>query len=609
MRFLNPAGLWLLLGVPILIIIYLIKAQHEERSVSSTYIWKLSNRFMKKRLPIQRINKILLFILQLLMIITVALMVARPVIIKGKSCEYIVIIDGSASMQIADEDGVTRFERAIESVKELGKNIEDGHKVSVILATDNADYLIQSADTVNKLTDALSSAKAGLGGCDIEGAISKAEFLTEKKANVEIIFYTDCDYEESTNVNVVNLNKNEWNVVIENVSVTTDETNTVVKGVVTSYNADTTLAVGLRVDGSVEKAQFVDLEKDVATQVEFTISNQLKYDTLEIFTKEEDGLSEDNSYSLCRKTARTYGVLLASASPFYIESVLNALGNCKVTTVSDVAATELAGYDLYIFDGIAPAEYPEDGSIILMGTDNLPDGVYAGEVAESGASLEAVVDASEDIYKEIYAGISLSEAVVSKYSKLSCSGRWETVLECDGEPVCVTRELDGGRKFTVMSFDLHNSNLPLLIDYILFMRNLVEYSVPSLIKSTDYAIGESVKLTVMPAAKELYVELPDEHVNQLSMDEDTIRLIPNQLGIYTVVMATAEGGEYADFFVHIPNGETSCRNMEKVEAHIGVSDKEQAEVDEAYVELWYYLAAVLLVLLLVEWGCYYYEQY
>ena len=50
MRFLNPAGLWLLLGVPILIIIYLIKAHHEERQVSSTYIWKLSEKFMKKRL-------------------------------------------------------------------------------------------------------------------------------------------------------------------------------------------------------------------------------------------------------------------------------------------------------------------------------------------------------------------------------------------------------------------------------------------------------------------------------------------------------------------------------------------------------------------------------
>ena len=72
MKFLNPAGLWLLLGVPILIIIYLIKSQHEDRSVSSTYLWKLSARFMKKRLPVQRVQKLLLFLLQLLMIVAAA---------------------------------------------------------------------------------------------------------------------------------------------------------------------------------------------------------------------------------------------------------------------------------------------------------------------------------------------------------------------------------------------------------------------------------------------------------------------------------------------------------------------------------------------------------
>ena len=55
MSFMNPSGLWLLLGIPVLIILYLIKAQHEDRPVSSTYIWKLSSRFMKKRLPIQDI--------------------------------------------------------------------------------------------------------------------------------------------------------------------------------------------------------------------------------------------------------------------------------------------------------------------------------------------------------------------------------------------------------------------------------------------------------------------------------------------------------------------------------------------------------------------------
>ena len=119
MRFLNPAGLWLLLGIPVLIIIYLIKAQHEDRPVSSTYIWKLSSRFMKKRLPMQRIKKILVFAMQLVMIITLSLMAARPAVVNGESCDYIAIVDASASMKIQDDSGTSRFEYALKAVAAL----------------------------------------------------------------------------------------------------------------------------------------------------------------------------------------------------------------------------------------------------------------------------------------------------------------------------------------------------------------------------------------------------------------------------------------------------------------------------------------------------------
>ena len=108
MKFLNPNGLWLLLGVPILIIIYLIKSRHEEHSVSSTYLWKLSRRFMKKRLPLQRLRRIMLFLLQLCIIILAALMAAKPVVIGSESHDYIVILDASAGMQTKNDKGSRR---------------------------------------------------------------------------------------------------------------------------------------------------------------------------------------------------------------------------------------------------------------------------------------------------------------------------------------------------------------------------------------------------------------------------------------------------------------------------------------------------------------------
>ena len=48
MSFLNPAGLWGLLGIPVLILIYIIKPKFQEKLVTSTFIWKLSQKYKKK---------------------------------------------------------------------------------------------------------------------------------------------------------------------------------------------------------------------------------------------------------------------------------------------------------------------------------------------------------------------------------------------------------------------------------------------------------------------------------------------------------------------------------------------------------------------------------
>lgn len=69
MRFLYPLGLLGLIAVPILIIIYIIKNKYLEQVVSSTYLWTLSEKFLKRRNPIRMITGIISLILQILAVI------------------------------------------------------------------------------------------------------------------------------------------------------------------------------------------------------------------------------------------------------------------------------------------------------------------------------------------------------------------------------------------------------------------------------------------------------------------------------------------------------------------------------------------------------------
>lgn len=69
MNFLYPIGFLALLGVPVLILIYIIKNKYTEQVIPSTYLWTLSEKFLKKRLPINKLVGIISLILQILSLI------------------------------------------------------------------------------------------------------------------------------------------------------------------------------------------------------------------------------------------------------------------------------------------------------------------------------------------------------------------------------------------------------------------------------------------------------------------------------------------------------------------------------------------------------------
>lgn len=603
MRFLNPNGLWLLLGVPALIIIYLIKAQHEDRPVSSTYIWKLSSRFMKKRLPMQKIKKILMFLLQLLIVVTVSLLAARPAVVNGKSCNYIAIIDASASMQTTDETGTSRFEYALAQVEELSGEISNGHSVSIILAADSASWLVQESTSQNEVKLALNHAKCTNGSCDTAEAIELAELLCQRSSNTQVLFFTDNEYTQTENIQVTNLNKNEWNVSVSSITAKAAQKGTTFTGNVISYNRDATVTVGLRIDGQIVDAQIIDCTQDVSTAITFTAEDVSSYDTAEIFIETSDALQTDNSYAICRKSDRTYSVLLVSESPLYLESALNALGTCEVTVVSSLEEAELNGQDLYIFDGISPESYPEDGSVLVFGTQQLPDGLTAGSAIDTSAVLRMNTEQQSDLFE----GLSLSETAVTNYSALNGNTAWEPLLYCDDAAVLATKEMGSGLQFTVVSFDLHDSNLPMQTDFIVFMRNLVEFSVPSFLRDTDHTAGGTVALTVMPAAQQLYVELPDDSIKALSTAGSISSVAVDEVGIYTAVMTSADGGEYVDFFVHIPDGESTTYTVS--ELSVELSSDTETHAEDAISEVWFWLSLGMLLIVLTEWGWYYHEQY
>lgn len=602
MKLTNPNGLWLLLGIPLLIIIYLIKSAHEDRPQSSTYLWQLSRKLSKKRAPRQRWRKILLFLLQLLMIAAVAIIAAKPVVTKGECFDFVAIIDASAGMQMENEKGVSRFDRAVSQVEALAKKLSDGHTLSVILAGDIPTCLVQGADNAENVKVALENAVCTDGVCDIQSAVLMAQKICDRSENAKVMLYTDRTPVQAGNIHVVNLSENEQNITVESLEAQNVSKDLVFTGKVRAYPSNDTVTVGLRVDGKTVDAKKIECINHESTEVKFTLTGKSDFETAELYIEKKDALAADNSFAICRKNSKKHRVLLVSASPLYLESALKVFGNCEVTTIASLEGAELSGMDLYIFDGMIPEEYPTDGSVVVFGTEHLPDGLRVGAVYEDQCKLMM-----ENAAHPICVDMLLGSAVVKGYTDLVGNSLWEEVLYCDDSVVMAVSERENGTRVSVFSFDIHNSNLPLQQDFVILMRNLVEYSIPGLVSKTEYTVSDTVKINVTASMDELYLKHPDGSVQSLYTGQDGCAVAVNHVGIYTIVMQNASGGAYADFFVRLP--ETEPYDDTETVINIALTEKKEETKKEAVSGIWFYIALAVLVVVLIEWEWYYYEQY
>ena len=222
MNLLFPLGLLGLLGIAVLILIYILKPNYQQKIISSTYVWKLSLRYKRKRVPINRLRSILLLICQILIITSCAFILARPIIEavqRNRSEEKIAVIDASANMLTQGESG-SRFERAVEQVRQLAEEtFAKGERLSVIIAGETASYLVQrfgadmSEDVYARL-DALvqPTLQCSYGVGDIDGAMDLAEDILEDNPDAEVLLYTATEYIDAGSATVVDVSEDgEWN--------------------------------------------------------------------------------------------------------------------------------------------------------------------------------------------------------------------------------------------------------------------------------------------------------------------------------------------------------------------------------------------------------------
>jgi hypothetical protein len=192
MGFLAPLALIGLISVPIIVTFYMLRLRRPERQVSSTFLWQQLVRDVEANAPWQRLRRSLLLLLQILLAVVFAFLVARPFTEHpaGLARDLVLVIDASASMSSVDEfpDRLTAAKRV--ALEQLAQVPSDG-RVSVVAAGDTARVVANEATDRGRISQAIQSIEASTSASDLTDALKLAGKLAERARGAEILVVTD----------------------------------------------------------------------------------------------------------------------------------------------------------------------------------------------------------------------------------------------------------------------------------------------------------------------------------------------------------------------------------------------------------------------------------
>ena len=431
-------GLLGLIAIPIVILIYLIKSKYVPKTVSSTFIWKRSLKYMKRRIPINFIMSLLL-IVQLLAV-TVATFALMDVRIEDEyqNNDKIIVIDASASMTLEREAIVTtasgqrkeqmatRYQYALNRLEELTQDTGPQNGVCIIFAGDSPQLLTTSQPRIEEgdetqvpyiydpariqdLMGVLGEKSCSNRATDLNSALALAAEAIDTSPEAKIYLLTDRDrsgfvLNENSNIEIISCDdpENDRNLGIvgfkekkTDISYSFDVTIDA-QGRNQSYSAD----VIFELDGVEMDRKKVALSTNSNDAMPRTLTVTFgpikiqEYERARVYVQtDRDIIHYDDESYLYYVAEQELKVLYVSNQLKYQENshrvdltkmpaLMTALRSQgiafsqeNVIHADDIKKAPTSGYNLYIYEGTKPEKAPSDGAIWYFNASGAPTGV------------------------------------------------------------------------------------------------------------------------------------------------------------------------------------------------------------------------------------------
>ena len=611
MTFLQPLGLLGLIGIPIVILIYILRSKYTEQTITSTYIWELSEKFLKRKNPLSGLTGLISLILQILIVTVVSLSIAKPIFtLPGAAYDYCFVLDASGSMNI-EQGKTTRFEVAKDEIVDLIKDAKDGSSFTLLCVADESIMTFQGITDKKYAIELVKDVEPEAVAVDTMKSLNTAQaYFTEHPSSL-MYLVTDKSFDTAANIEVITVTDNATNYAITDVQYSHSGGKLTVGANIISYGGDANISVRLSVDTEAKNEGAIAVKDGELTpiKIECTVP---RFSSFKVEILDSDAYGADNSITTYNLDSdKTYSTLIVSETGFFFEAVLDALLDSEVTVISpekyEKGIDEV--YGLYIFDSYEPPVLP-NGAVWLVNPDtSIKDSGFnvKGKVSLTESDVIKKSASTSTMVRKLLEGIEGGEIYIKNYVKYSGMYlNFHTLFTYDSNPMIFAGANGLGNRQVVFAFDVHESDIALSTDFVMLIGNLVEYSFPDVIDSSDYVAGEEVLVNITSTMESVKAIAPSGEEVYMESDGTTATLKLSEVGTYRVIVT--EGGRNNEYPVY-----AAAPLSESVpvvtEGDFSLSgEREDRKIDGKY-DPSTLLFVMIIVLFLADWGVYCYEKY
>jgi hypothetical protein len=255
----------------------------------------------------------------------------------------------------------------------------------------------------------------------------------------------------------------------------------------------------------------------------------------------------------------------------------------------------IEGFDIYFYEHVMPQTLPTDGLVFCINPVALPGnaGIKFGSTATSTDGQQIFLSAGDS--HPIMQNVDATQISVTQFTAVTSYDDYTPIVTLGGSiPLLLVRD-DMDSPMVVMPFSLHYSNLALLPEFPMIIKNTISHFFPETLDQNVYETYQEIDIN--SRGNQAEVTAPITSLDK-TLEELPAKYTATIYGTYTITHPDISGEPVRDYvYVHIPSSESDINHEE---SNL-VNPYFYSDGDANNIDLLFYFALAAVALLFFEW--------